>query len=107
MSSTQERTYEEILEEIEALKEKAEIIRQNEIAAVIEDVRAKIKAYSLTARDLGLSVSDAGRSQRAAVIARYRDPVSGKTWTGRGVHPNWLKEYVAQGRTKDEFLINK
>lgn len=107
MSSTEKRTYQEILEEIEALQEKAEAIRQAEIAAVIEDVRAKIKAYNLTARDLGLSASDAGRIQRAAVIAKYRDPVSGKTWTGRGVHPNWLKEYVAQGRTKDEFLVSK
>lgn len=107
MSNTKERTYEEILEEIEVLKEKAEAIRQNEIAAVIEDVRAKVKAYNLTARDLGLSATDSGRIQRAPVIAKYRDPVSGKTWTGRGVHPNWLKEYVAQGRAKDEFLVNK
>lgn len=105
---TKERTYQEILEEIEALQEKAEAIRQAEIAAVIEDVRAKIKTYNLSARDLGLGGdSGASRSQRAAVVARYRDPASGKTWTGRGVHPNWLKEYVAQGRNKDEFLISK
>lgn len=113
MSSTEKRTYQQILEEIEVLQEKAEAIRQAEVAAVIEDVRAKIKAYNLTARDLGLTTeSSTARSQRGAAPSspmppKYRDPVSGKTWTGRGVHPGWLKEYVAQGRNKEEFAIAK
>ena len=99
------KSYQEILQEIDALKAQAEAVRKAEIAAVIEDVRAKVRAYNLTARDLGLS-AEQGRGTRQPSAPKYRDPVSGKTWTGRGVHPTWLKDYIAQGRSKEEFMIN-
>lgn len=37
--------------------------------------------------------------------ARYRDPVTLKTWGGRGPHPAWLRRAIAAGRRKEEFLI--
>lgn len=37
--------------------------------------------------------------------AKYRDPVTGKTWSGRGMTCLWMKSYLAKGRNKDEFLI--
>lgn len=30
-----------------------------------------------------------------------------ETWTGRGRLPNWLKQLIDQGRSRDEFLIDK
>lgn len=98
------KSYQEILQEIDTLKAQAEAVRKAELAAVIEDVRAKVRTYNLTARDLGLS-AEQGRANRMPSAPKYRDPASGKTWTGRGVHPIWLKDYIAQGRSKEEFLI--
>lgn len=37
---------------------------------------------------------------------RYRDPVTQKTWGGRGAHPAWLRDAIAAGRRKEDFLID-
>lgn len=39
-----------------------------------------------------------------AVAAKYRGP-NGEAWSGRGLMPRWLAALVAQGQTRDEFLI--
>ncbi len=47
------------------------------------------------AREAGKS---AGKGQKVA--PKYRDPESGKTWTGRGVAPKWIA-----GKDREAFLI--
>ncbi|NCV86322.1 MAG: H-NS histone family protein, partial [Oxalobacteraceae bacterium] len=42
---------------------------------------------------------------RPPVLPKYRDEVSGQTWTGRGKPPLWLKAMLDQGKTKEDFLI--
>ena len=37
--------------------------------------------------------------------AKYRDPKTGETWSGRGGTARWLVAYEKQGRKRDEFLI--
>ncbi len=105
-------TYVELMAQIEALQKQAEEVRQAEISGVIAEIRQKIQDYDLTAVDLGfMSVAPVknepvSRSdKRAAVKPKYRDPASGKTWTGRGVMPKWMKAAVETGRSRDEFLI--
>jgi len=39
------------------------------------------------------------------VAAKYRNPATGESWSGRGRAPRWLAEEMAKGRSKDEFLI--
>jgi DNA-binding protein H-NS len=41
------------------------------------------------------------------VRPKYRDPASGKTWSGRGVMPVWMKTAIDAGRAKEEFLIGE
>jgi DNA-binding protein H-NS len=36
------------------------------------------------------------------VEPKYRDPVSGATWTGRGITPKWIID-----KNREDFLINK
>lgn len=105
-------TYVELMAQIEALQKQAEEVRQTEIAGVIAEIRQKIQDYDLTAADLGFAVATpvktgpASRSdKRAAVKPKYQDPASGKTWTGRGVMPKWMKTAVDVGQSRDDFLI--
>ena len=43
---------------------------------------------------------DAEPKTRTPVAAKYRDPVSGATWTGRGRSPAWLV-----GKNKEDYKI--
>jgi len=50
----------------------------------------------------------AGSGSRAGgkVPAKYRNPANpSEVWTGRGMAPRWMAEYLRQGKTKDDFLI--
>lgn len=40
------------------------------------------------------------------IVAKYRDPATGQTWSGRGLRPRWLVQAISDGRTLDEFLID-
>lgn len=37
--------------------------------------------------------------------AKYRDPKTGKTWSGRGRTPVWLREREENGESRDAYLI--
>jgi DNA-binding protein H-NS len=37
--------------------------------------------------------------------AKYRDPVTNETWSGRGRMPNWLKRKQEAGEDIEEYLI--
>jgi len=52
--------------------------------------------------------SKRGRSANAGrkVEPKYRNPAnSAETWTGRGKPPRWLAAELANGKSKDDFLI--
>ncbi len=43
--------------------------------------------------------------RRQRVQAKYRHPVSGETWSGRGNVARWLAEELAAGRALEDFLV--
>ncbi len=50
-----------------------------------------------------------GRKKRRGrkAQAKYRDPKTGETWSGRGATARWLAAHEKQGRKRDDFLIAK
>ena len=105
MKKTQ--TYGAVLAEIQQLQQRAAELRKSELPGVIKRIREAIAAYELTAADLGLGTGGgaaapaapaAARRGRATAtkaglqtgVAKYRDPKTGKTWTGRGKPPLWI-----------------
>lgn len=43
---------------------------------------------------------------KGIVPPKYRNPANANdTWTGRGKPPRWMAEYLAKGKTKEDFLI--
>ncbi len=100
-------SYQEILSQIEDLKRKAEDVRQQEMAGAIAEIKRLMAQFGITSDDLGLS-NRAGATKgksRGLVAAKYRDPVSGKTWTGRGRRPAWVVELENQGKNLDDCRI--
>ncbi|HUG26580.1 H-NS histone family protein [Piscinibacter sp.] len=107
------KTYSAIKAEIAKLEKQAEAMRQAEVAGVIAKIKTAIEAYGLTAADLGFGPGSArparqtkGKSgkktSKTVGVAKYRDPKSGKTWTGRGKPPGW----IAGVKNRDNYLID-
>lgn len=96
---------EKIQQQIEELQKKAQELQQQKKSAVLEEVKAKIKSYGLTAKELGLGsvekASDDKRSQPVAI--KYKQGQN--TWTGRGRQPKWVVEYVASGGKLEDLLV--
>lgn len=104
-----EKTYEDVLKEIEELQKHAEKLKRHEIGKAIEDVKAIVAKYGLTAQDIGFQVS---RGSSTATVKKqkgspkYRsDTDPADTYGGKGPLPKWLKDKIAAGRKKDEFRI--
>jgi DNA-binding protein H-NS len=41
------------------------------------------------------------------VKPKYRDPMTGDTWAGRGVQPRWLSAALKGGKKLEDYLIDK
>lgn len=91
----------DLLSQIETLQNQVIEVRQREVGEAIAKVRALVAEYQLTASDVfpsGKSKSSAKKTGKVA--AKYRDPLSGNTWSGRGLAPKWLT-----GKNKEDYLI--
>lgn len=100
--------YKSIKAQIAKLEKQAEELRQKEIKGVIQKIQGLIQEYGLTAENLGFRTLAPAKKLKAGstLAAKYRDPLSGKTWTGRGKPPLWIAEAVKAGK-KDGYLIDK
>lgn len=41
------------------------------------------------------------------VPVKYRNPVTGETWTGRGLQPKWVQASIAAGKRLDDFAVEQ
>ena len=98
-------TYKELKAQAEALLKQAEAARRAEIAAVVVEIQARMREYGITLADLRGGAKKG--KPRGAVAAKYRNPLTGDTWSGRGRAPTWLADAMAKGRSRDEFLVGK
>ena len=94
--------YADLKAQIAKLQAQAEEARRTEIDNVIADIRQKIAEYGLTAQDLGFALAaKRGRPPKKTPLpAKYQDPKSGSTWSGRGKPPKWIV-----GKNRERFLI--
>mgnify|MGYP000007999792 CR=1 FL=1 len=45
------------------------------------------------------------KKTKKPVAPKYQHPETGKTWSGRGMKPKWVKEYMESGNSLDDLLI--
>lgn len=96
----------------ELLAQKAELERRiadaqrTARADAIAKVKSLMAEYGLTAADLAGRAAAAPKAEGTRkVAAKYRDPASGQTWTGRGLKPKWLQAALASGKSLADFTI--
>ena len=120
----------DIQSQIAKLQKQADQIKSKEFVKTVRDIQLKMRAFGIKVEDLQAPVA-AGRAARRSktvdaagkkpaakpsakraanklagvkVPPKYRH-ADGQSWTGRGLMPRWLATLVAQGRTKEEFLV--
>jgi DNA-binding protein H-NS len=83
----------------EALNEQLAEARERETLLVLNEIVQKMGEYGITVSEL------TGRKvgvQANELEAKYRDPVSGSTWSGRGRAPAWIA-----GKDRNQFVRDK
>jgi DNA-binding protein H-NS len=95
--------YEELQAKIADLQAQAAKVKEEEKQQAIDMARTMISAYGITARDLGLDKAPkvkTGPKPGNKIAAKYRDPQSGATWSGRGKTPRWIN-----GADRSQYAI--
>lgn len=82
-----------IQEQIAKLQAQADDLIQRERKTAIEQIRDLMQRYRISAAELSSGPQPTGNRRKPAV--KYRDPASGKTWTGRGRRPAWVADTMA------------
>jgi DNA-binding protein H-NS len=99
----------QIVAQMATLEKQIAEAQSGQRAEAIAKVRALMSETGLTMADIGATATP--RAARAAsetpskVAAKYKDPESGKTWSGRGLKPRWLTAAIAAGKKPEDFLI--
>ncbi|MFT4064725.1 H-NS family nucleoid-associated regulatory protein [Paraburkholderia sp.] len=96
-------SYKQLTAQLEKLHKEVAAAREKEVAQAIVEIKQKIDEYDLTAEELGFT-SSAHKPRRKAAsgsVAKYRNPKTGETWSGRGRSPGWLA-----GKNRERFLID-
>lgn len=92
-------TVAQLLAQKAALEAQIEAARKAENSEAISKVKALIAEHGLTIKDV-FGGAKAGRKSTGSVAAKYRDSVTGATWTGRGKAPKWI-----EGKDRAQFAI--
>ena len=116
-------SYAQIKARIAKLEKEAEQVLRKEAVKAIDTIKKIMEKYQLTLADLGDSLSgngvgngrrgrkpkaNAAKKPKAAgqkAAAKYLNPKTGETWSGRGRSPAWIRDALASGK-QDKFLID-
>lgn len=102
-------TLEKVQAQIAKLQAQAESLVAKQSSGVIAKIRDMMEQHGLTIVDIDAHLGapkprGPGESKTAASsasVAKYRDPKSGATWTGRGRAPAW----IANVKDRSRYLI--
>jgi len=111
----------ELLAQKAALEKQIADFQKEKRGEAIAKVKALMAEYGLTAVDIvggkatkapvaaaaPAAAAPAKKSKAAGkkVAAKYRNPATGDTWSGRGLKPRWLVAALAGGKTLADFNI--
>jgi DNA-binding protein H-NS len=92
----------ELLEQQKRLQDEIDELRKEERIEAIKQIKALVDKYQIQSSSIfgRKAAGEESSTPRAKLPPRYRDPETGKTWTGQGREPGWIK-----GKNRDEYLI--
>jgi DNA-binding protein H-NS len=98
----------DLLKQREELERQIKQLQENSRSEAINSIKELMAQNNLSIEDI--SSSSRGKKgesggKTGTVAPKYRDPASGKTWTGRGLKPKWVTEALESGKTLDDLSI--
>lgn len=98
--TTREISFEELTRIKVALEKVMGEIRDAQIAKFKENVRHQMALLGISPEQLFEADDEKPVVETKPSVAKYRDPETGKTWSGKGKRPKWFDAARA-----DDFLI--
>jgi DNA-binding protein H-NS len=104
-------TLEKVQARIKKLQGQADALIAKQSSAVLETIRGLMREHGLTSADIDAHIGGKKRGpnarakaavKAASTTAKYRDPKSGATWSGRGRAPSW----IASVKDRKKFLVD-
>lgn len=104
-------TLEAIETKIRRLQEQAEAIKTKAASATLDRIAELMRKSRVTVADIEAHLGGKKRDVKArkktaagtaTVSAKYMDPKTGATWSGRGRAPAW----IANAKNRDRFLVD-
>mgnify|MGYP003500807030 FL=1 len=92
-------TYQDLLKQRDALDAQIAEVRKGEFANAVSQARQLVQEFGLTAQDI-FGGTRQSKVKGTTVPAKYRDPSTGATWSGRGKPPLWIA-----GKDRAQFAI--
>lgn len=112
-----EPTVDELLAAREELDRRIKLAVKLQRPSDLATCRRLVALHNFNARELGIvdpvgvveaipaAATARADGERRAVPAKYRNPETGDTWTGRGLKPKWVEAALAEGKSLDDLLI--
>jgi DNA-binding protein H-NS len=93
----------QLLARQEALNEQLAQARDRESRLALLEIVQKMREYGISLNELMGRKAGVQHAQQASdeSSVKYRDPVSGSTWSGRGRAPHWIA-----GKDRNAFLVD-
>ncbi|PMS31268.1 H-NS family nucleoid-associated regulatory protein [Trinickia symbiotica] len=104
-------TLEAIEVKIRRLQEQAQAIRAKQLSATLDRIVELMRKGGVTLADIEAHVDAKKRggrpgkkaaAQTAPATAKYQNPKTGATWSGRGRAPSW----IAHAKNRTRFLVD-
>lgn len=97
--------YKDLKAQLDELHERTEAARVAELDEVIEQIRALVAEFGITADQIysRKRAAKVTKSVKQVAEPKYQNPKTGETWSGRGRAPIWIRD----AKNRDRFLIVK
>lgn len=84
-------TYSELQAQIAELQRQAAEKRNAEMATAVSQIQSIMGEYGITVDDLRINKKSGKQAgSKSTSDVKFKDPVGGGTWSGRGRKPSWL-----------------
>jgi DNA-binding protein H-NS len=102
-------TLKELLARQQDLARRIEEMQGSARTDAIEQIRTLMADHGLTLGDVVAATKPAAKkaagTKGSTVAAKYRNPATGDTWSGRGLQPKWLRQEIEGGRKLEDFAV--